>query len=71
MLASSAFVPTTGMHEFVRLFAEIQPVSIVSDAARALAAGEPAVGLLLASIAWIAGLTVVFGWLARRAYRRP
>jgi ABC-2 type transport system permease protein len=71
MLASSAFVPTTGMHELVRLFAEVQPVSIVSDAARALAAGEPAAELLLASAAWIAGLTVVFGWLAARAYRRP
>jgi len=71
MLASSAFVPTAGMHEFVRLFAEYQPVSVVSDAARALAAGMPADGAILGSMAWIAGLTVVFGWLAARAYRRP
>ena len=70
MLASSAFVPTAGMHEFVRLFAEVQPISVVSDAARALAAGEPATGVLLASVAWIAGLSVVFAWLAARAYRR-
>ena len=35
MLASSAFVPTNQMHELVRMFAEIQPVSVVSDAARA------------------------------------
>ena len=70
MLASSAFVPTAGMHEFVRVFAEIQPISVVSDAARALAAGEPTTGPLLASIAWIVGLSVVFAWLATRAYRR-
>ena len=71
MLASSAFVPTAGMHEFVRLFAEYQPVSVVSDAARALAAGTSADGAMLGSIVWIIGLTVVFGWLAVRAYRRP
>ena len=71
MLASSAFVPTDGMHEFVRVFAEFQPVSVVSDAARALAAGKPADGAILGSLAWIVGLTVVFAWLAARAYRRP
>ena len=71
MLASSAFVPTAGMHDIVRLFAELQPISVVSDAARALASGEPTVDLLVASTAWIVGLTVVFGWLAERAYRRP
>jgi len=71
MLASSAFVPTAGMHEFVRVFAQYQPVSVVSDAARALADGTPADGPILGSLAWIVGLTVVFGWLAARAYRRP
>ncbi len=71
MLASSAFVPTAGMHEFVRVFAEYQPVSVVSDAARALANGTPADGAILGSLAWIAGLTIVFGGLAARAYRRP
>lgn len=71
MLASSAFVPTDGMHELVRLFAEVQPVSVVSDAARALAAGTPAAGPMAASLAWIVGLTVVFSWLAFNAYRRP
>jgi ABC-2 type transport system permease protein/oleandomycin transport system permease protein len=71
MLASSAFVPTEGMHEFVQLFAEVQPVSVVSDAARALATGTPDDGAILGSIAWIVGLTLGFGWLAVRAYRRP
>ena len=71
MLASSAFVPTDGMHEFVRIFAEVQPISVVSDTARALADGEPAGELLVASTAWIVGLTVVFAALASRAYRRP
>ena len=71
MLASSAFVPTDGMHELVRLFAEVQPISVASDTARALANGEPAGQLLLASAGWIVGLTVVFAALAARAYRRP
>ena len=71
MLASSAFVPTDGMHELVRWFAESQPISVVSDTARALAAGEPAGDLLLASTAWVVGLTLAFAVLAGRAYRRP
>jgi ABC-2 type transport system permease protein/oleandomycin transport system permease protein len=71
MLASSAFVPTAGMPDLVRLFAELQPISVVSAAARAFASGEPAGSLLLASAAWIVGLTLAFAWLAGRAYRRP
>jgi ABC-type polysaccharide/polyol phosphate export permease len=71
MLASSAFVPTAGMHELVQVFAEYQPVSVVSDAARALATGEPAGGAIAGSIAWIVAITLGFGWLAVRAYRRP
>jgi len=71
MLASSAFVPTDQMHDFVRLFAEYQPVSVVSDAARALSDGVPAEGAVLGSVAWIVGLTVVFAALAAKAYRKP
>ena len=71
MLASSAFVPTAGMHEFVRFFAEHQPVSVVADAARALSSGTPAAGSVAAAIGWIVGLTAMFGFLAMRAYRRP
>jgi ABC-2 type transport system permease protein len=71
MLASSAFVPTAGMHELVQVFAEYQPVSVVSDAARALATGTPAGGSIVGSVLWIAGLTLVCGWFAVRAYRRP
>ena len=71
MLASSAFVPTDQMHDVVRLFAEVQPVSVVSDAARALSNGTAAEGAILGSVLWIVGLTVVFAALAARAYRRP
>jgi ABC-2 type transport system permease protein/oleandomycin transport system permease protein len=71
MLASSAFIPTAGMNQFVKLFAEYQPVSVVSEAARALSSGSPADGSILGSIVWILGLTSVFGVLAVRAYRRP
>jgi ABC-2 type transport system permease protein/oleandomycin transport system permease protein len=71
MLASSAFVPTAGMHELVQVFAEYQPVSVVSDAARALVSGSSADGAIVGSVLWIIGLTLGFGWLSVRAYRRP
>jgi hypothetical protein len=59
------------MHELVQVFAEYQPVSVVSDAARALASGAPAEGAIAGSILWIIGLSLGFGWLAVKAYRRP
>ncbi len=43
----------------------------VDTVVSSVAAGEPADGPLLASISWIVGLMLVFGWLAVRAYRRP
>ena len=63
MLASSAFVPTDGMHGLVRLFAEVQPVRRFRCGPR-LRGGTPAEGPMAASVAWIVGLTVVFSWLA-------
>ena len=55
MLASSAFIPTAGMNQFVRIFAEYQPVSVVSNAARALSGGLPTDGWIAGSVAWIGG----------------
>jgi ABC-2 type transport system permease protein/oleandomycin transport system permease protein len=71
MLASSAFVPTGQMPDWLRWFADYQPVSVVSDAARALSVGAPAQGPVLGSVAWIVGITAVSAALALRAYRRP
>ena len=55
----------------LRPFADLQPVSVVSDAVRALSTGNPADGAVLRSVAWIVGLTAVSVVLAVRAYRRP
>ncbi|MFV2063875.1 MAG: ABC transporter permease [Chloroflexota bacterium] len=71
MLASSAFVPTAQMPEWLQVFADYQPVSVVSDAVRALSSGTAADGAILGSILWIIGLTVLFAALAARAYRKP
>jgi ABC-type multidrug transport system permease subunit len=40
VFASSAFVPTAGMPEAVQAFADINPVSLVVDAARSLTIGH-------------------------------
>ena len=71
VFASSAFVPTASMPSAVRAFAEVNPVTLVVDAARALTIGHghslvPALGAL----AWLAGLLLVFVPLAVRGFRR-
>jgi ABC-2 type transport system permease protein/oleandomycin transport system permease protein len=81
--ASSAFVPTATMPGWLRAFADHQPVSVVVNAVRslvlgdidqatrdALFAGQSTVSLVLQSLAWTVGMTLVFGWLAVRKYRR-
>jgi len=70
--ASSLFVPVAGMPRPLRAFAAHQPVSVIADAMRGLAlqpvaAGSPAHDVVV-SVAWIAGITVVFAPLAVRTY---
>jgi ABC transporter DrrB family efflux protein len=71
VFASSAFVPTTHMPGIVHAFADVNPVTLLVNAARALTIGhgaalEPALGVL----AWLAGLLAVFVPLSVRAFRR-
>jgi len=71
VFASSAFVPTAHMPGVVHAFADVNPVTQVVDAARALTIGHgDALGPTLATLAWLVGLLVVFVPLAVRAYRR-
>ena len=71
VFASSAFVPTSSMPGVVKAFADINPVTLVVDAARALTIGQgDAVAPALGTVAWIAGLLLVFVPLAVRAFRR-
>ncbi len=68
--ASSAFVPTSSMPGAVRAFAEINPVTVAVDAVRALTVGHAdALAPALQTVAWLAGLLLVFVPLAVRAFR--
>jgi len=67
---SSAFVPIASMPGWLQAFANHQPVTYVVDTMRALALGGPIAADLWRSLAWIAGIFVVFLPLAVRAYRR-
>lgn len=78
VFASSVFVPTTSMPEWLRVFAENQPVSVIANAVRSLMIPEQALAaldldqstLIWQSFAWIAVIIAVFGPLAVRQYRR-
>ena len=67
---SSAFVPIRTMPGWLQAFANNQPVTYVVDTMRALALGGPVAANLWKSIAWLAGIFIVFLPLAVRAYRR-
>jgi ABC transporter DrrB family efflux protein len=67
---SSAFVPIATMPGWLQAFANNQPVTYVVNTMRALAIGGPVEANLLKSIAWLAGIFIVFAPLSVRAYRR-
>jgi len=67
---SSAFVPIETMPGWLQAFANNQPVTYVVDTMRALALGGPVQASLWKSLAWLAGIFIVFLPLAVRAYRR-
>ena len=67
---SSAFVPISTMPGWLQAFANNQPVTYVVDTMRALALGGPVAANLWKSIAWLAGIFIVFAPLAVRAYKR-
>ncbi len=78
VFASSVFVPTQTMPQWLQVFAENQPVSVIANAVRSLMIPEQALGalgleqttLIWQSFAWIAVIIAVFGPLAVRQYRR-
>jgi ABC transporter DrrB family efflux protein len=67
---SSAFVPIHSMPGWLQAFAYNQPVTFIIDTMRALALGGPIEANLLKSIAWLAGIFLVFVPLAVRSYKR-
>jgi ABC transporter DrrB family efflux protein len=71
---SSAFVPIQSMPGWLQAFANHQPVTYVVNTMRGLALGQPYSASLSSnlwhSVAWLAGIFIVFVPLAVRAYRR-
>jgi ABC-2 type transport system permease protein len=70
VFASSAFVKVETMPQWLQGFAEFQPVSVTASAVRALVLGGPTADYVLQSLAWSAGILLVFAPLAVRRYRR-
>lgn len=68
--ASSVFADPDTMPGWLQAFAEVNPVTSVVDATRALMLGGPVADSLIASILWMAGITAVFAPLAIARYRR-
>lgn len=68
--ASSVFVPTDTMPDWLQAFANHQPVSIVSNAIRALLLDRPVGSDGWVSVIWCAGILIVFVPLATWAYTR-
>lgn len=78
VFASSVFVPVESMPSWLQTFAANQPITILANTVRSLVLPETALGvigyeqgtLIWQSLAWIAGITLVFAPLAVRLYRR-
>jgi ABC transporter DrrB family efflux protein len=79
VFASSAFVPVESMPGWLEAWARVNPISIWVNAVRALTLGDPAAGIVVGgstwthvwqSLAWIAGILMVFVPLAVRRYRK-
>jgi ABC transporter DrrB family efflux protein len=69
VFASSAIVPVATMPSWLQPFADHQPVSLTINAVRALLQGEPTHNWVWQSLAWSAGIFVVFFMIAVRLYR--
>jgi len=68
--ASSAFVPTRSMPDWLRAFAEHQPVSLIVNAVRGLLLNQPDASTIWQALAWCIGILIVFIPLAVWAYGR-
>jgi ABC transporter DrrB family efflux protein len=70
VFASAAFVPVQSMASWLQHFANNQPITFATNAARSLALGTPSHGAIWKMLLWTLGLLVVFVPLAVWSYRR-
>lgn len=68
--ASSTFVDPSTMPGWLEAFANVNPVTHVVDATRALMLGGPVAEPVIKSVIWLAVITAVFAPLAIARYRR-
>ncbi|MFI5641621.1 ABC transporter permease [Streptomyces goshikiensis] len=68
--ASNVFIPREGMAGWLRAWSDVNPVSLVAETVRSLLNGGPVAGSLFGTLAWMAGVIVVFFPLALHAYRK-
>jgi ABC-2 type transport system permease protein len=67
---SSAFVPVDSMPSWLQTFAEINPVTTMVDAIRALFLGTPAGNDVWGAVVWCFAIIAVFGTLSVWRYRQ-
>jgi ABC transporter DrrB family efflux protein len=70
VFASGAFIPVTTMPGWLQAFAAHQPVSYTASAMRALVLGGATSAYVWESLAWYAGIIIVFAPLGAWLYRR-
>jgi ABC-2 type transport system permease protein/oleandomycin transport system permease protein len=70
LFGSNAFVPTSTMPDWLRAFADHQPISAVIGAVRGLLLNQPDVAAIGQALAWCVGLLTVFIGLSALVYGR-
>jgi ABC-2 type transport system permease protein len=69
-MLSTGIAPERTFPVWLRPFVRNQPVSEVSETLRGMACGHVAVSNVVASLAWCAGMALVFGAITLRMQRR-
>lgn len=67
---SNVFVPVETMPGWLQAFVEVNPVTLLSDAARGLLVGGPVAQSALGTLAWAAVIIAVFAPLSVWAFKR-
>ena len=71
---STAFIPADSLPSFLQGFAADQPITLVIEAFRSLATGNPDADAITSSIVWLASLslvaTILTAWMFRRIARK-
>jgi ABC transporter DrrB family efflux protein len=70
VFGSDQLVRAGSMPGWLQAFVKVNPMTTVTDAARGLMVGGPVADAAWKSVAWAAGIAVVFAPLAVRVYRR-